>query len=487
MKRMVFFITLAFLISVSIVLLPVQVYAQRNITVLNPSFEKPDSGKITGFDGKTRNPSPGGKLIDVPNWTADDTLIFDSGVEAKNASNGRYGAYLMGGDTSIYQNLTRRVFDGDMLKLTVDARQDWPATGQLFKMELYYLDNDTIAKANRVIMVSETKALTGTMTAYSISINSSAVPLAVGHKIGILLDNVSPDPNSWLDIDNVRLTNEDPTIIEVPNYSFEQPDSGKIKGWNGPGSGIGWTGCQEDIPGWTTDTVKVGDSGIESGKTATEEGTYSGFMMGGDTSIWNTTDYTILAGDEITLTVSAKNSWQATLFHLELYYIDGLGNRATLEYSDDTLAAKDAWADFSIACAANATPDCIGKKLGVLLDNVSRSDSWADFDFVRINANHSVTYVSGMQMKPTVFSLAQNYPNPFNPSTNISYTLKNSSKVRLSVYDLLGREVAVLANEIQAAGTHKVTFLANGLSSGMYFYKLQTAGMTMTKKMVLMK
>jgi hypothetical protein len=170
-----------------------------------------------------------------------------------------------------------------------------------------------------------------------------------------------------------------------------------------------------------------------------------------------------------------------------LYYVDDLGKRVTLEYSDGTLSAGNAWADFSVAFAANTTPACVGKKLGVLLDNVSRSDSWADFDFVRINANHSVTSVSGTQMKPTVFSLAQNYPNPFNPSTNISYTLKNNTKVRLSVFDLLGREVAVLANEIQTAGPHEVTFSANGLSSGIYFYKLQAANGVITKKMMLLK
>jgi 5-hydroxyisourate hydrolase-like protein (transthyretin family) len=88
---------------------------------------------------------------------------------------------------------------------------------------------------------------------------------------------------------------------------------------------------------------------------------------------------------------------------------------------------------------------------------------------------------------PKEFYLSQNYPNPFNPSTNISYTLKNSGKARLSVYDLLGREVAVLANEIQAAGQHEVKFLANGLSSGIYFYKLQAVNGVITKKMMLLK
>jgi hypothetical protein len=88
---------------------------------------------------------------------------------------------------------------------------------------------------------------------------------------------------------------------------------------------------------------------------------------------------------------------------------------------------------------------------------------------------------------PYRFELAQNYPNPFNPSTKIYYTLKNSGNVRLAVYDLLGREVAVLVNGVRAAGSHEVTFSRPDLGSGVYFYKLQAGGQVITKKMLLLK
>jgi len=489
---MVFFITLVFLLSAGVMLSPVQVYAQRNITVLNPSFEKPDSGKVKGFDGKSLDPKTDYKHIDVPYWNVDspDSLQWDSGVEKKTTSDGQYDAFLMGGDSAIYQNLTRRVFDDDQLKLTVDARNSWKGT--LLKMELYYLDNDTVKKANRVIIASDIKTLTSTMAAYSISVKGSDVPQAVGYKLGILLDNVSPDSASWVELDNVRLTNEDPTIIEVPNYSFEQPDSNKIKGWNGPGSGYVLANSDAEIPGWTTDTVMVHDSGIDArGAYDPQDGQYIGFLMGSDTSVWNTTNYTILAGDVITLRVMARDVWAAEVLKTELYYVDDAGNRVSLVSDDGSLTNPDyTWTELSVGFAANTIPACIGKKLGVLLDNDSPTGaSWVDFDLVRINANHAVvqTSVSQTQLKPTVFSLAQNYPNPFNPSTNISYTLKNSGKVRLSVYDILGREVAVLANEIQTAGAHEVTCSANGLSSGIYFYKLQAVNGVITKKMMLLK
>ena len=98
------------------------------------------------------------------------------------------------------------------------------------------------------------------------------------------------------------------------------------------------------------------------------------------------------------------------------------------------------------------------------------------------------THVHGLGTVPTEFSLLQNYPNPFNPSTMIRYTLKISGVVRLSVYDLLGREVAVLVNnEIKTAGQHRTVFDATNFPSGVYFYKLQTKSYTESKRMILIK
>ena len=90
-------------------------------------------------------------------------------------------------------------------------------------------------------------------------------------------------------------------------------------------------------------------------------------------------------------------------------------------------------------------------------------------------------------LSPMKFSLEQNYPNPFNPKTSIEYSLNTSGFVSLKVYDIQGREVAVLGNEIQDAGRHSVAFDASSLSSGVYFYKLEANGFSHTRKMVLMK
>lgn len=88
---------------------------------------------------------------------------------------------------------------------------------------------------------------------------------------------------------------------------------------------------------------------------------------------------------------------------------------------------------------------------------------------------------------PTEFSLEQNYPNPFNPETKINFTIPVSGNVKLSVYNLLGQEVATLVNGFKQAGSHTVNFEAKGLQSGMYFYKLETTSFTQTRKMTLLK
>jgi hypothetical protein len=91
------------------------------------------------------------------------------------------------------------------------------------------------------------------------------------------------------------------------------------------------------------------------------------------------------------------------------------------------------------------------------------------------------------QALPGQYNLCQNYPNPFNPTTTIDYTLKVNGKVRLSVYDLTGKEVAVLADGIRSAGNHEVRFDGASLTSGIYFYKLRTAEQVITRKMTLVK
>ena len=88
---------------------------------------------------------------------------------------------------------------------------------------------------------------------------------------------------------------------------------------------------------------------------------------------------------------------------------------------------------------------------------------------------------------PNEYNLSQNYPNPFNPVTVISYSIPSSSKVLLKIYDAIGKVVTTLVNQNQDAGNYKIDFDASELSSGVYYYKIQTGEFTTVKKMLLIK
>jgi Secretion system C-terminal sorting domain/Glucose / Sorbosone dehydrogenase len=91
------------------------------------------------------------------------------------------------------------------------------------------------------------------------------------------------------------------------------------------------------------------------------------------------------------------------------------------------------------------------------------------------------------QNEPLNFELLQNYPNPFNPATSISFTLAANDLVNIKVFDMTGREIAVILNENKIAGSYSVEWNAGNHPSGVYFYRMTTTEGSVEKKMVLVK
>ena len=107
---------------------------------------------------------------------------------------------------------------------------------------------------------------------------------------------------------------------------------------------------------------------------------------------------------------------------------------------------------------------------------------------LEINSDSVVTGVETNNFKsPQNFTISQNYPNPFNPTTKIQYTLPMNTFVKLIIYDVLGNVVKTLVNKEQPLGTYTVTFNAQNIASGIYFYQLKTNAKIITRKMVVMK
>jgi hypothetical protein len=143
-------------------------------------------------------------------------------------------------------------------------------------------------------------------------------------------------------------------------------------------------------------------------------------------------------------------------------------------WTDIHSASMNPW-DWTV----NVSPDGKGGK--DLLVGTEGGGAW------RRPLSDIMTNVKQLSSQPKRFTLSQNFPNPFNPSTNISFSLPAKSFVSIKVFDLLGREVRTIVSEEMLAGNYTRTWDAENMSSGIYFYRLQTSSFTETKKLVLLR
>jgi hypothetical protein len=177
------------------------------------------------------------------------------------------------------------------------------------------------------------------------------------------------------------------------------------------------------------------------------------------------------------------------------------GNDVNLQWTTGTEINNSG---FSIERNNNGIFESIGFVPGFGTTSEPKSYSFTDvnlqtgtytYRLKQIDHNGSYEYSGEVKVEvvvPFEFSLEQNYPNPFNPSTTISFSLAQDSKVSLKVFNVLGEEAAVLLNNDLSAGSHQVNFDASVLNSGIYFYRLTASGIdgskfTDIRKMTLTK
>lgn len=226
---------------------------------------------------------------------------------------------------------------------------------------------------------------------------------------------------------------------------------------------------------WREDRDGVSNTEIYYKRSADE-----GVTWGADTRITNNSGYSDIA--------SVFSSGQAV--HVVWYDDrDGAGN-TEIYYKRSTDGGTSWESDTRLT---NNSSSSIYPSLTVSGSSVHvvwydrRDGTYPEIYYKRNPTGNSIGITPISSEIPNGFSLSQNYPNPFNPSTNIEFAIPKSGLVKLKVFDLLGGEIETLVNENLKAGIYEADFDASGLSTGIYFYRLEAGNYSETKKMMLIK
>jgi choice-of-anchor B domain-containing protein len=194
--------------------------------------------------------------------------------------------------------------------------------------------------------------------------------------------------------------------------------------------------------------------------------------------------------------VTLVTTWQPTgitnsiVHNVEIYnnlaviahYAAGI---RVLDISTPTAPVEIAWYDTHPQSNSDGFAGCWGVFMFPSSGKIIGSDMSAGLFVIKMGS--IPVGITNNQTIPASFSLKQNYPNPFNPSTTIEFSIPKNDYVTVKVFDALGKQVGVLADEYKTAGNYTVNYDASNLTSGIYFYTISSGSFTETKKMMLIK
>jgi len=261
-------------------------------------------------------------------------------------------------------------------------------------------------------------------------------------------------------------------------------------------------------PTWTTITSDNFESGMGSytdggadmsryrGTSYSHQGSYSADIQdnsGTASSFYHTSGYNVTSYNTLQVSFWFKAVSMETGEDFWVQYYNGTSWLTVATYTSGTNFSNNVYYNMVVTIPRSSYTFPTNAKIRFMCDAGDNNDD-VYIDEIVFRGTTSVVGSStgeGVIVQaapaPRAFSLAQNYPNPFNPSTTISFTLAEASHVRLEVFNVSGARVATLADREMGIGEHSVTWNADGLGSGVYFYRLTAGEATEMKKMILLR
>ncbi|GBE30739.1 hypothetical protein BMS3Bbin04_01775 [bacterium BMS3Bbin04] len=264
-------------------------------------------------------------------------------------------------------------------------------------------------------------------------------------------------------------------------------------------TGILW--CAMEVCDGGPDTTDFGESGIVNSDifvTASPPGEYNGLLWTTPVNVTNTKWLDegpapvgeCRAESDVSIALDSDGDYLHMTYLLDLDAGTGIGTAPEGEMTDNPIvyhriAKQDLLDIFEANAEWQPNYPMHVDSTGFWQD--PGNSQWAEYGGFFTGNREELSVGEGSGLQPNEFELKQNYPNPFNPSTSIEFSLARAGMVKLAVYNVLGQEIATLVDRRVNAGTHNVTFMADELPSGVYFYKLSADGNEKVRKMVLMK